>query len=75
MKFFAGVGHGARTNRLDFGDDPVQDPDAAFLNQDPNPDICYFPAWLINLNVEDISSFFSSFSCFFLCILYDTKYF
>jgi len=51
------VGHGARTNRLDFGDDPDQDLHPGFL-EDLNPEIFYCPAWMTNLSHEDISSYF-----------------
>ena len=50
----------SKINRLDFGDDPTEDPDQRFLNphQDPDTEIFYCPAaWLISLSVEDISSY------------------
>ena len=52
---------GPGRNQLDFGGDPVQDVDPEFrflnLDQDADPEICYCPARLISLDVEDISSF------------------
>ena len=44
------MGCGPRTNQLDFGGDPDQDPHPRFLNPDPNPDIFYCPAQLIRLS-------------------------
>jgi len=39
---------------LDINGDADQDTDPRFLN--PNTEICYCPAWMIILSVEDISS-------------------
>jgi len=38
MKFFAGVGRGPWTSRLDFGSDPLHYPNPVFLDLDHNPD-------------------------------------
>ena len=47
------MGHGPRTNQLDFGGNLVQDLDPVFLslNQDPDTEIFYCPAWLISISV------------------------
>jgi len=51
MKFFGDVGCRVITFWWRSG--------AGFLSpdQDPYPEIFYYPAWLISLSVEDISSF------------------
>ena len=50
------MGHGPRTNRLEFGGDPDQNPEPGFLNQDADPESFRCPARLTSLSVQDISS-------------------